>query len=245
VISVIQSIILKMAFPLFVKVQNEHVKFEQVVRKTIRATAFVSLPLLALILSNAHDITIVLFTAKWSGSILFLELFCLSAIFDPFVSIYRELILAKGKARLFLSIYIFTSLGEIVAVLFLARYGILYIIWATVTGKAVQYFIYLSVTARYTGIPWQRQLKWIEPYFFISVITAIAVMSVDYPLQRTGLSVLVTMLLKLGLGSLLYLLLAYLAKLEELSFARSFYELFGKKILKYPQSPLFPSNRDV
>jgi len=30
-----------------------------------------------------------------------------------------------------------------------------------------------------------------------------------------------------------------------LSFARNFYQLFGKKILKYPHSLIFPSNRDV
>ena len=233
VIGVIQSIILKMAFPLFVKVQGEPGKLEQVVRKTIRATAFVSLFLLALILSNAHDVTIVLFTAKWSGSILFLELFCLSAIFDPFVSIYRELILSNGRARLFLNIYIFTSLGEIAAVLLLARYGIIYIIVATITGKAIQYFIYLSVTSRYTGISWQKQLKWIEPYFIIAVITTVAIKSLDYPLQRSGLSTLVALVIKLSAGSLLYLTMAHLAKLEELSFARSFYDLFAKKRLKY------------
>ncbi len=245
VIGVIQSIILKMAFPLFVKVQDQRGQLEQVVRKTMRATAFVSLPLLALILSNSHDITIVLFTAKWSGSILFLELFCLSAIFDPFVSIYRELILAKGKSRLFLHIYIVTSLAEILAVLLLAKYGILYIIWATVTGKAVQYIIYLLVTSRYTGIAWQQQLKWISPYLFISVIVALAVKAIDYPLQHSGLSLFVMLSLKLGIGASLYLLLAHLARLEELSFVRNLYEMFGKKIAKFPASPLSPPSRDT
>jgi teichuronic acid exporter len=235
VIGVIQSIILKMAFPLFVKVHDERVQLEQVVRKTIRVTAFISFPLLALILVNGHDITIALFTAKWSGSILFLELFCLAALFDPFVAIYRELILAKGKARLFLKVYIITSLAEILAVLFLARYGILYIVWATIAGKAVQYFTYMGVTARHTGIPWQRQLKWIEPYFFISAVVAITIKTLDYPLQYTGLSLVVRLLVKLSTGSLLYLLLAYLTKLEELSFARNF----------YPHSLIFRSNRDV
>jgi O-antigen/teichoic acid export membrane protein len=245
IISLIQSVILKMAFPLFVKVQDHRQQLEQVVRKTVRATAFVSLPLLALLLVNAHDITIVLFTAKWSGSIIFLELFCLAAIFDPFVAIYRELILAKGKARLFLYVYIITSLAEIVAVLLLAHYGILYIVWATIAGKAVQYFTYMGVTSRHTGIPWQRQLKWLEPYIFLSVITGVAIKTLDYPLQVSGLSTLITLLLKLGIGGLVYLGMAWLAKLEELSFIRNIYDLFGKKLAKMPQSLLFPSNRDV
>jgi O-antigen/teichoic acid export membrane protein len=245
VIGIIQSIILKMAFPLFVKVQDNRSQLEQVVRKTVRATAFISLPLLALLLTNAHDITIVLFTAKWSGSILFLELFCLSALFDPFVAIYRELILAKGKARLFLYVYIGTSLAEIIAVLLLARYGIFYIVWATIAGKALQYFTYMGVTAHHTAIPWRRQIKWLEPYIFISVITGIAIKTLDYPLQASGLSMLVTLMLKMGVGATLYLGMAWLAKLEELSFIRNLYDLFGKKILKYPYSLLFPSNRDI
>lgn len=245
IISVIQSIILKMAFPLFVKVQAEKASLEVVVRKTVRVTAFIAFPLLALLLSNSHDITIVLFTAKWSGSIVFMELFCLAALFDPFVAIYRELILAKGKARLFLQVYIVTSLAEIGAVLLLARYGILYIVWATIIGKALQYFIYMGITARHTGISWQRQLGWVQPYFFISALVAVAVKTIGYPLQLAGLSLIVTLLLKLGIGVSLYLLLAHLAKLEELSFARTLYALFGKKILKYPYSLASPSNRDA
>ena len=244
IISVIQSIILKMAFPLFVKVQDERVQLEQVVRKTVRVTAFIAFPLLALLLANSHDITIALFTAKWSGSILFLELFCLAALFDPFVAIYRELILAKGKARLFLKVYILTSLVEIGAVLLLARYGILYIVWATIAGKALQYFTCMGVTARHTGIPWQRQLKWLEPYILISVIMGVAIKTLDYPLQVSGLSILVTLFFKLGIGALVYLLMAWLAKLEELSFIRNLYDLFGKKV-KMSHSFLFPSNRDV
>jgi O-antigen/teichoic acid export membrane protein len=245
IISLIQSIILKMAFPFFVKVQDHREQFEQIVKKTVRATAFISLPLLALLLVNAHDITIVLFTAKWSGSIIFLELFCLSAIFDPFVSIYRELILAKGKARLFLHVYITTSLAEIIAVLLLAHYGILYIVWATIVGKAVQYFTCMGVAAHHTGIPWQRQLKWLGPYILLSVITGVIIKTLDYPLQVSGLSTLVILLFKLGIGTSVYLLMAWLAKLEELSFIRNLYDLFGKKILMAPYYLLFPSNRNV
>jgi teichuronic acid exporter len=245
IIGVIQSIILKMAFPLFVKVQDEKTSLEQVVRKTVRVTAFVAFPLLALLLANSHDITIALFTAKWSGSILFLELFCLAAFFDPFAAIYRELILAKGKARLFLKVYIVTSLAEIAAVMLLARYGIVYIVWATIAGKALQYFIYLGITAQHTGIPWLRQLKWIGPYFFISAVVAIVVKTIDYPLLAAGWSLTIRLIFKLGAGGLLYLLLAHLAKLEELSFARNLYALFGKKIPKFPYSLTSPSNRDA
>src|SRR6185312_5355931 len=103
-VSLVQSIVLKLAFPLFAKVRDEKAQLEELLRKTTQLVAFICFPLLALMLVNAFDITLVIFTAKWLPSVIFLELFCFITLLEPFVVIYRELILAKGNARLLMRI---------------------------------------------------------------------------------------------------------------------------------------------
>jgi teichuronic acid exporter len=230
VMSVIQSVVLKMAFPLFAKVQDEHGQLKHVLRKTTQAVAFISFPLLALMIVNARDITIVLLTAKWSGSIIFMELFCLITLFEPFVAVYRELILVKGNSRLFLHIFLITSTAEILLVLLLARFGIVYIVLATITGRAAQYLTYLSYTSRKYRLNWKEQLGWIKPYFLIALVTAAGVKALDFVLPLAGWPLAVTVAIKLGAGIGLYCLLARMARLDELSFLKTLYQLFGKKM---------------
>ena len=74
VVALLQSIVLKLAFPLFAKVRDEKDQLEEVLRRTTQLVAFICFPLLALMLVNASDITMVLFTAKWSPSVIFMEL---------------------------------------------------------------------------------------------------------------------------------------------------------------------------
>jgi len=235
IITIIDGIVLKMAFPLFSKVQDDNDQLAQVLRKTSKVVAFVAFPLLALMWVNARDITLVLFTDKWSGSIIFLEFFCVIKLFEPFVAIYRELILAKGYARLLLRIFLVTSAAEIALVLAIAHLGILYIVGATLLSKFAQYIVYQVITARKVGLPWQNQAGWVKSYLVITLVTALITKTTGYALTVWGMPLFPRLVTQLATGGLLWLLLAWLARLEELSFIRTTLQLLEKKVKIIPR----------
>lgn len=230
-VSLVQSIVLKLAFPLFAKVRDEKAQLEELLRRTTQLVAFICFPLLALMLVNAFDITLVIFTAKWLPSVIFLELFCFITLLEPFVVIYRELILAKGHARLLMRIFLATAVFEIALVLLLARYGILYVVVASIISKTIQYGVYMGVASRQTAISWMQMLAWIGPYFGISALMGAAVLGIGYLLASTSLPPIAGLTIKLTAGILLYLLLARLFRLDELSFIRTLYRKIQKKTL--------------
>lgn len=230
-VSLVQSIVLKLAFPLFAKVRDEKAQLDELLRRTTQLVAFIVFPLLALMLVNAFDITLVIFTAKWLPSVIFLELFCFITLLEPFVVIYRELILAKGHARLLMRIFLATSAGEIVLVLAMARYGLMYVVVASIISKTVQYAVYLGVASRQTAIAWRRQVAWIGPYAAISVVMGAAVKGIGWLLSGTSMAPVAGLSIKLTAGIVIYLLLARLFRLNELSFIRTLYAKFQKKIL--------------
>ena len=227
-VSLVQSIVLKLAFPLFAKVRDEKTQLEELLRRTTQLVAFIVFPLLALMLVNAFDITLVIFTAKWLPSVIFLELFCFITLLEPFVVIYRELILAKGHARLLMRIFLATSTAEIALVLALARYGLMWVVVASIISKTIQYAVYLGVASRQTAISWQRLLAWIGPYAGVSAVMGVIVMGLGWALS--GLSPIVGLTIKLTAGFAIYLLLARLFRLNELSFIRTLYAKVQKKI---------------
>ena len=228
-VSLVQSIVLKLAFPLFAKVRDEKEQLQEVLRRTTQMVAFICFPLLALLFVNAYDITLVLFTAKWIPSVIFMELFCFITLLEPFIVIYRELILAKGHAKLMMRIFVLTSAGEIALVLFLARFGIMYVVVASIISKAIQYFVYLGCSSRISGISWKHDLSWITPYFLIAGVMGVLVKGLGFVLDQTTMPHVATLTIKLVAGAIVYALLSWTFKLGELDMLRGLYRRFGTR----------------
>jgi teichuronic acid exporter len=230
VVALLQSIVLKLSFPLFSKVRDEKDQLEEVLRRTTQLVAFIAFPMLTLMLVNAHDITLVLFTAKWLPSVIFLELIVFIDLLEPFVAVYRELIMAKGHAKLMMRIFLLTSAGEIALVLWLVHYGVMYVVIASIISKTAQYFIYLGYSSKTTGIPWKHDLKWIAPYILIAAITGVAVKGLDLLLVPMAMSHVAALAIKLTAGGILYLVLAWTFRLHELEMARNLYRKFNRRV---------------
>ena len=230
IVNLIQSIVLKLAFPLFAKVRDEKDQLEEVLRRTTQLVAFICFPLLALMFVNAYDITLVLFTAKWLPSVIYMELFCFITLLEPFVVIYRELIMAKGYAKLMMRIFLITSAAEIALVLFLARYGIMYVVIASIISKTVQYIVYLGFSSRISGIPWKNDLRWIAPYLAIAGTMGLMVSAVALLLRSTTLPPVAVLAIKLTAGVLIFTILARIFRLRELEMLRGIYRKFSERI---------------
>lgn len=233
VILIIQSVVLKLTFPLFAKIQDDKQQLVNTLKKIVGIVSFILFPLLAVLFANADDLTIFLYTNKWAGSIIFLQCLCIVKMFDPFISVQRELILIKGDSKLLLRIFIGVSIFEVLLVFFCAQYGIIYILAATFLSKLSQYIIYLSVTRNKIGVFIFEQVKWLLPYLSIAVLASVA-----GELIITGLEKIITLKLYVRLfikvfsiGSL-YILSAYLFKLPEISFVNSLCNIFLGKIGK-------------
>ena len=233
---IIQSVVLNMSLPLFSKLQDETEQLHATVRKTNKIIAFISFPLLFLLLIKAEDITIFLFTEKWRGSIIFLQFFCVIKIFEPFISIQRELILAKGESKLLLKIFIFTSLVEIILTLSFIQYGILYIILSTFISRIIQYSTYTIVSSSRLNKRWVNEFNWSKPYFFVTFLMSITVISSELLIHYFALTI--PLLLKLTtqflIGVSAYIFFAFRFKLDEIALVYQIKRMLlnKKKIVK-------------
>jgi teichuronic acid exporter len=179
IISIIQSVILKMALPLFSKFQDEREKLDILLNKTNVLVAFITFPLLSFVFLNAKEIVILLLTPKWIESVIYVKLFCIIKLFDPFISVQQELLLAKSKSKLYLLIFGTTSVIEIVTIILFAKYGINYILCAVIVNKILQYIIYLAIESKGINNRVFKYLKLFISYLFISLIVIVMVRWMD------------------------------------------------------------------
>lgn len=216
---IIQSVVLNMSLPLFSKLQDDTEQLYSTVKKTNKIIAFICFPLLFLLLIKAEDITIFLFTEKWRGSIIFLQLFCVIKLFEPFISVQRELILAQGKSKLLLKIFIFTSLVEIILTVSLIRFGILYIVLSTFVSRIVQYTTYTVISSSRLGKKWVNEFSWSKPYFITTVFMSIMVIGSEMLIHYLSLPValLPKLIIQFLIGVSTYIFFAFQFKLDEIS----------------------------
>lgn len=229
VTGIIESVILKMSFPLFAKLQDDKDQLIRVLQKTVRLAAFISFPLLATLLIDARDITLVLFTQKWLGSVIFLEAFCLVKLLHPFVAIYREVILARGKAYLLTRILVVTTSVEVLLVLFLIKYGIFYVIVASFASIVMQYIIYIFFVGTTLPLRWYTHLNWLKPYFLNALFLILITVVLERILSGFAGYMVLKLSIKIFVGLLSYISMAYVFKFDEFAYFKLVFQNFRKK----------------
>jgi teichuronic acid exporter len=234
IVSILQSVVLKMSLPLFAKLQTEPVLLLQTVKKTNKIVAFISFPLLLLLFLKAEDITIFLFTEKWRGSIIFLQFFCVVKLLEPFISIHRELILAQGLSKLLLKIFTILSIVEICLILLVIKYGIIYLVIATFLSRVGQYLTYTIINSKRLGNVWTKELSWYKPYILICIITGLILFFSDFLLLHFEVHMLLfwKLAFQLSLGLVSYVYMAFKFKIDEIALINTVFKIGFKKI--YP-----------
>ncbi len=232
VVTILQTMVLKMSLPLFAKLQDQPAELLETVKKTNKIVAFISFPLLVLLLIKAEDLTIFLFTEKWRSSIIFLQLFCVVKLLEPFISIHRELILAQGLSKLLLKLFIILSLGEIILVFFIIKYGIIYLVAATFISRVSQYITYTVINSKRLGNTWINELGWYTPYVLITGLMALVIVSIDFGLAHLGIKIplIIKLPAELIFGVVIYGFLAFRFKVTEVTLMNSVLNMITQKL---------------
>lgn len=230
-LGILQSVVVKLSFPLFSKLQDDTPQLQNALRKTTKLIAFIAIPMLTILLLNAEELTILLFTEKWRGSIIFLECFCVIKFFEPIIAVEKEMLLARGQSKLLLWLSIILAALEIILILAFMKYGILYVILATFISKAVQYIIYIIAVSRNIELAWYTQLKWLLPYLAISIPLYLLDKPCHYLLSLLNWenSMLMKASLKVITSLLLYYTLAYKIKVDEIAMVKNIFGMFSRK----------------
>ncbi|RZK68037.1 MAG: hypothetical protein EOO85_24870 [Pedobacter sp.] len=172
-----------------------------------------------------------LFTSKWSGSIVYLELFCFVKLFYPFIIIYKEVLLVKGHAKLSSRILTIFSAFEIILVLLLVKYGIIYMILSMLISTVIQYFIYIKVISSKIDLSVWTQIKWMQKYLLISIMVGILTYILDKALWSLNDILYLKLIIKVMVGSIAYCLLVLAFKIDEVSYLKSAYQMLLKKVV--------------
>ncbi|MBO5417194.1 MAG: lipopolysaccharide biosynthesis protein [Clostridia bacterium] len=212
----INSTVSNVVFPSLSKYQSEPEKVKEMTRRFIVTASFLMFAIMGGLIAVAKPLILFMYTDKWANSIIMMQFVCVSYAFMPLNSANLQAIKALGRGDIYLRLEIIKDVIGIVLLgvaIFLTRdmeHG-LYIV------LAVQAFVSLLSVAinafpnkKLMNYSFLEQLKDILPSLLLAVIMCGAVYSVSF----LGLSDLLTLVIQLPLGVLIYCGFAYILKFE-------------------------------
>ena len=146
----ISGMINGVAQPVLTKVSDDLERQKRVFRKMLRFTAFVSFPAMLGLGIVSEELIIITITDKWYSSILIMQILCISGAFAPIAYLYQQLIISKGKSRIYMWNTIALGIILLSSVLLAHSYGIFTMLTAYVSINILwlltwHYFVHLEI----------------------------------------------------------------------------------------------------
>lgn len=205
-------------FPVMSDVQEEKEKLKAITRKAIQTSTSLIWPILAAVIASAFELVHVVLTDKWSGCIIFLQIFCLSYAFWPIHTANLNAIKAYGQSGTFLKQEIIKKTLGITVLLLVFDKGVGMI--------AVSVLCLAPINAFINWFPNYKNISYKMPELFKDIGPALGMAAIEFIVIFTISFLKINIYLKLSLqiivGVLLYFLMMYLFRKNIVGFIFKF-----------------------
>lgn len=220
----IQAMILQVAQPVLVEVQDEKSRELRVLRKLVRFTAFIAFPLMLGLSMVSQEFIIVTITEKWLPSAKLLQIMCISGAFMPLTILFHNCIMSRGRSDIYMWATVALCVVQFITLYFTHRYDTAHItpmVIGFVTVNVLWVLVWQYFVRRLMNYRLSSFLADILPFLLISV----AVMTVTYFITATISPPWLLLLTRIVIAAALYIIIMKLAKVvifrEAISFLKS------------------------
>lgn len=205
----------KVGYSVLSTIKSNDDKLKAGYRKIIKASVFVTFPVIIVLIVIARPLITLIFSTKWTNSIWFFQVLCLAGMLYPLHALNLDILQVKGRSDLFLKLEIIKKiLGMIIIISILYfNLGIRILVWGLVVISVMSYFINSFYSGKLLDYSTYDQLKDIAPVICSSAITAIITEAVAYLLPDIYI---VQIFVGLTIGIISYLTICRILKVQEI-----------------------------
>lgn len=213
-------------FPVLSKYQDNKERVLGYTRLYMRLSSFVVFPLMLGLLAVSDTFVTVLLTEKWLNSSYYIQIFCLSTMFDMVAIGNCETIKALGRSDIYLKIEVIKkTLYFVILVCFIAFSNSPRILaLSALACTAVQLIVNSAPNNKLISYKYIDQISDIIPSLFISIVMCIAVIFLGKTIK---MNLTLLLFVQIVFGAIMYILLAIITK----NSAFNYLWKTGKKVL--------------
>lgn len=196
----ISGMINGVAQPVLTKVSDDPERQKRIFRKMLRFTAFVAFPAMLGLGIISEELIIITITDKWYSSVSIMQILCISGAFAPIAYLYQQLIISKGKSRVYMWNTISLGILLLSSVLLVHSHGIYAMLAVYVSINILWILTWHYFVQQTIGLKLRHALADILPY----AIIAAAVMAITYNLTYSIENIYIRLASKIILAATLY-----------------------------------------
>ena len=197
----------------------------QAISACVSVCAYIMFPVMCGLAIVTPTLVPLLYTSKWNGAIIFMQLMCIYYAFESLISINVILIQAKGKSSLYLICNVIARVIGLILLFITLQYGVFWIILSQVITILIQYLIVAIPNGKLYGYSIWKQFLDILPYLLLTVIMGIVV----YLFNFLTINPYVILVLQVFTGVVIYVLASIIFKLPAFAYLlSSIKSLFSK-----------------
>ena len=176
--------------------------------RAIKTSTYLMAPLLMGLAFTAEAVVELLLTAKWLPCVMFLRIFCITYMFYPIHTANLNAIKALGRSDMFLKLEIAKKCVGLVLLIVSVRISVEAMAYSLLLSSVCSQIINSWPNRKLLGYSYAQQLKDILPNIALAIFMGVVV----YMVQFLGLRPLITLIIQVPLGVVVYLVGSIITK---------------------------------
>ncbi|MBW6410294.1 lipopolysaccharide biosynthesis protein [Clostridium weizhouense] len=210
IVSNINGSIQSVMLPALSSEQSNRQRVKEMVRRSIVTSSFIVFPLMIGLAVIGEPLVKILLTDKWLPCVPFLQVFCLSYALWPIHTANLQAINALGRSDIFLKLEIIKKIMGIIILGVSMFYGVYAIAIGTLISGIISTFINAYPNLKLLNYSYKEQWKDITPSLILSLVMG----CVTYSIQWSNMSIYLTLITQICVGTILYIGMAKIFKFE-------------------------------
>lgn len=194
--------------------QDEITEVRNMTRRSIRTGSFILAPLMVGMACVSKSVVLLILTDKWIACVPYLQIFCIMYLFTPIQTANLNAIKAIGKSGVFFIIDILEIGVGLIGLLVTMWFGPIYIASSMLICTILGLFINSFPNKKYLNYGIKEQIKDLLPNLLLAIVMGIIVYNINF----LHLSPIVSLILQIPLGAIIYIGGAALLKLESFGY---------------------------
>ena len=195
----VQGTLGQIAQPVMVAVEGEKDREQRVMRKMMRFTAMLSMPVMLGLATVSHEFIIIALGAKWAQSAAIMQILCLGGAFVPFYTVYQNLVISHGRSDIYMWCNVVQLALQVGIILSCYRLGILWLCAIYSVFNIAWLLVWHYYARRLSGVRYRDVLADVLPFFLITASVMAVTYVVTLPLGHLALLLAARVVLGAGL----------------------------------------------
>lgn len=194
--------------------QDDKEKMKHMVRRSIITSSFIIFPILCGLAVIAQPLIEILLTDKWLNVVPFLQIMCFTYAFYLIDTANLQAIKSIGRTDVYLKLEIMKKVIGVIILIISVPFGIMTMVMLQPVYSIISNLINTYPNKKFLNYSIKQQYKDILPSILLTIFMGIIIYPIKYIIHNN----IVLLLVQILLGAIIYIVAAYILKLDALMY---------------------------